>query len=86
MLFLKVTAFMLFRLFSARVDVKLCLATSLRKLRGLGVQFCKFQHVRRDGNKLAHSLAKRAVLSVDTDVWVEELPSKLDAIFQSDLP
>ena len=31
---------------------------------------CLFQHVRREGNKLAHCLAKKAVLSADTDVWV----------------
>ena len=44
-----------------------------------------FQHVRRDGNMLAHSLARRAVLSADTVVWVEELPSDLDDVFQMDL-
>ena len=37
-------------------------------------------------NKLAHSLARRAVLSANTDVWVEELLSELDAVFQLDLP
>ena len=44
-----------------------------------------FQHVRRDGNKLAHSLARRAVLSADTVVWVEELPTDLEDVFQMDL-
>ena len=39
---------------------------------------CSFIHVRREGNKLAHALARRAVLSADTDVWVEELPNDLD--------
>ena len=29
---------------------------------------CRFQHVRREGNRLAHSLAKKAVLSADTKV------------------
>ncbi|XP_075633668.1 uncharacterized protein LOC142606158 [Castanea sativa] len=36
------------------------------------LQFCQFLHVRSEGNKLAHTLAKRAVLSVDFDVWVEK--------------
>ena len=44
-----------------------------------------FQHVRRDGNKLAHALARRVVLSADTTVWVEELPTDLEDVFQSDL-
>ena len=37
------------------------------------------------GNNLAHFLARRAVLTVDTDVWLEELPQDLDDVFQSDL-
>ena len=41
--------------------------------------------VLREGNVLAHSLARRAVLTADTDVWVEELPSDLDDVFQNDL-
>ena len=52
---------------------------------GVTLQHCQFQHVRRDGNKLAHALARRAVLSADIDVWVEELPSNLEDVFQSDL-
>ena len=32
-----------------------------------------FQHV-REGNRLAHSLAKNAVLSADTDVWIKLYP------------
>ena len=47
---------------------------------------CNFQHVRREGNKLAHSLARRAVLATDTDVWLEELPLYLENVFQLDLP
>ena len=41
MSFLKVIAFVLFRLFSVQVDVKLCLVTLLRILRGLGI-ICGF--------------------------------------------
>ncbi|KAK9995908.1 hypothetical protein SO802_020594 [Lithocarpus litseifolius] len=48
------------------------------------LRFSCFQHVKRDGNKLAHSFARRAVSSADTDVWVEELPSYLEDVFQFD--
>lgn len=48
-------------------------------------QVCKFIHVRRGGNKLAHALARRVVSSVDFDVWVEELPSNLESVFQTDV-
>lgn len=48
-------------------------------------QACKFIHVRRGGNKLAHTLARRAVSSVDFDVWVEEIPSDLESVFQNDV-
>ena len=35
---------------------------------GATLQFCKFRHVRGEGNWLAHSLARKTVLSADTDV------------------
>ena len=44
-----------------------------------------FQHVRREGNKLAHALVHRAVVSANTDVWVEELLTNLEDVFQMDL-
>ena len=47
---------------------------------------CLFQHVRREGNRLAHCLAKKAVLSADTDIWVESLPEDVEDVFHSDLP
>ena len=51
-------------------------------------QVCSFCHVNRGGggNSLAHSLARRAVSTADIDVWLEELPSNLFDVFQSDLP
>ena len=52
---------------------------------GAMLQTCSFHHVLREGNSLAHSLARRPVLTADTDVWVEELPSDLDDVFQNDL-
>ena len=45
-----------------------------------------FQHVARDGNKLAHNLAKKTVLSTDLKFWVEDLPEDVDVVFQLDLP
>ena len=33
---------------------------------------------------LAHTLTKRAVSSTDYDVWVEELHSDLEIVFQTD--
>ena len=46
---------------------------------------CRFQHVRREGNRLAHSLAKKAVLSTDTKVWVEALTKEVVDVFQWDI-
>ena len=51
---------------------------------GHRLQYCQFQHVRRGGNKLAHALTKKAVSFADCDVWVEELPSNLEDVFQTD--
>ena len=48
---------------------------------GVSLWSCKFSHVQREGNKLAHALSRRAVLSANTDVWVESLPSDLDSEF-----
>ena len=45
---------------------------------------CRFQHVRREGNSLAHSLAKKTVLTADMEVWVEALPEEVADVFQSD--
>ena len=52
---------------------------------GVGMQSCTFNHTCRRGNRLAHSLAKRAVLAADTDVWLEELSQDLVDVFQFDL-
>ena len=43
--------------------------------------FCSFVHVRRECNKLTHALAHRTILSVDTDVWLEDLPCDLNDVF-----
>ena len=52
---------------------------------GATLRHCSYQHVGWDGNKLVHCLARRIVSTVNTDVWVEDLPGDLDAVFQSDL-
>ena len=52
---------------------------------GAVLRHCSYQHVGQDGNKLAHCLARRAVSTIDIDVWVEDLPRDLDVVFQSDL-
>ena len=49
-------------------------------------QTCSFGHIYREGNSLAHSLAKRAVLAADLDVWLEDLPQDLIDVFQFYLP
>ena len=51
---------------------------------GSYMQSCSFSHIGRGGNKLAHSLVRRAILAADTDVWLEELPQDLDDVFQFD--
>lgn len=43
-----------------------------------------FKHVKRLGRvtiKLAHALARQAVLFADTTVWVDDLPSDLNNVF-----
>jgi hypothetical protein len=52
---------------------------------GVVLRHCSYQHVGRDGNKLAHCLARRAVSTADIDVWVEDLPGDLDDVFEFDL-
>ena len=41
---------------------------------------CSFLHVNRKGNKLAHALTRRAVLSAATDEWMEDLSRDLDDV------
>ena len=57
---------------------------------GRVLRSCMFQHVRWDGNRLAHSLAhslaKKTILSADLEIWVEDLLENMDVVFQSDLP
>lgn len=51
------------------------------KIIDLKFQICSFSHVRRRGNMIDHSLARRTVSSADCDVWVEKLPAELENVF-----
>ena len=46
----------------------------------------QFMHVKRDGNSVAHSLAKRARLCEPLKVWMEFVPPDLCNILYSDFP
>ena len=48
----------------------------------LSLQSCRFKHVKKVGNQLAHSLTRRAILFADLDLWLEEIPPDLDDVFQ----
>ena len=63
-------------LFGHIIDEVRCLSSTL-------ITSC-FVHTRREGNKIAHALARRAVLTADTDVCVEELPNDVDDVFHSE--
>ncbi|KAK9986458.1 hypothetical protein SO802_031409 [Lithocarpus litseifolius] len=44
-----------------------------------------YSHIRRDGNKVAHSLAKLALMTPDCTVWMEGVPSHTFRLVQADL-
>jgi ribonuclease HI len=44
----------------------------------------QFMHVKRDGNMVAHSLAKRARLCEPLEVWMESVPPDLQNILSAD--
>ena len=69
------------------VAAVLCLVTLLMESKRIGgtLRSCLFQHVRHKGNMLAHCLAKKTVLSADTDVWVKSLPEDVENVFHLDL-
>lgn len=43
-----------------------------------------FSHVKRSGNKSAHSLAKLSTSFEDLRVWIEEAPHEISAIVMAD--
>ncbi|GLT91732.1 hypothetical protein SLE2022_096050 [Rubroshorea leprosula] len=46
---------------------------------------CSVRHVRREGNSVAHELAKRALTNEDDEYWAEELPSNIMQCVAEDL-
>ncbi|KAK9987323.1 hypothetical protein SO802_032274 [Lithocarpus litseifolius] len=44
-----------------------------------------YSHIRRDGNKVAHSLAKLALMTPGCTVWMEDVPSHTLRLVQADL-
>ena len=45
----------------------------------------RYSHTKREGNSLAHSLARYAVSIPDFLVWMEDVPSKFFSILQTNL-
>ena len=43
-----------------------------------------FSHVSRTGNQAANSLARRAILSENLNVWMEEVPPNIIDVIQAD--
>ena len=44
-----------------------------------------YSHVKRNGNKVAHSLAKNALCIPDSQVWMENVPSHITSILDLDV-
>ena len=44
-----------------------------------------YSHTKREGNKLAHSLARHAINVNDYVVWMKDVPPHLFSLFQADL-
>ena len=64
-------------LFGHVIEEICCLSSTL-------VTSC-FVHTCWDGNKIAHALARKAVLIADIDVWVEELPDDMDDVLHYEI-
>ena len=46
--------------------------------------FCKFEHVRRLGNSVAHCLARQSKSSDELQVWIESIPVDLVPLVSRD--
>ena len=59
----------------------------LEDVRNLSQHFeeLRYSHTMREGNCLAHSLARYAVGIPDFLVWMEDVPSQFYFVFQTDL-
>ncbi|KAK9270392.1 hypothetical protein L1049_025971 [Liquidambar formosana] len=80
------------------LEVVQALATSVELLSPLGLivedilhdaaQFfsdVSFSHIQRDGNMVAHGLARHARFLEDLSVWMEDVPACVRALFLADL-
>ena len=47
---------------------------------------CRIQHIRKEGNSVAHSLAKPGLLLEDDAYWVEESSKSVVALVADDCP
>ena len=55
-----------------------------KSLRGV-FQTCSFSHVRRQGNGVAHALARRARMSFPLSVWMESVPTDITYLVYVDV-
>ena len=75
---------------SALKDKELCLTSYGDIIMDIQHLSCSFQrvsccHVRREGNNAAHVLARKVVdIHSDFLVWLEDVPSFLEHVIQSD--
>jgi ribonuclease HI len=66
-----------FASFGDIIDEACLLARSLQR--------CSFSHVKREGNRVAHLLARRAIeLQEDFLVWLEDVPPYLESVIHSE--
>ena len=60
----------------------------IRDAQDLALSFTSitFAHVSRQGNTVAHSLARMAILSQSLNVWMKDVPPDILQLVQADLP
>ena len=49
------------------------------------MNFICFKHVKRDGNSVAHALAKKAKTSTSPEIWLETVPPDIFSILCKDV-
>ena len=45
-----------------------------------------FTHVKRQGNAMAHALARMAINTANTEVWMEDVPPQTKSLYLSEFP